>query len=302
MRIWEGDEWKTAFYTRYGHFEYQVMPFGLSNAPASFDGYINKILAEKLDIRIVIYLDVILIYTKNPGQPHVNTVQWVLEQLQKPDMYANLKKCWFHEDEVQFLGFVVSAQRIKIKKEKIETVKDWPELQSVRDIQVFLGFANFYRRFINNYSRITAPLTSIFQITGKDNLSVQASGHEEDQDTTAGAANASGTGGGASGGSIKNLSIAAKLAKSKKSNFVKTNSGIDFLTLGAKEAFKRLQNAFIETSILRHYDSECHIRIETDALGYAIGGMVSQMTLDQLSSDHGNHENLNPIFSKPKIS
>ena len=79
IRIREGDEWKTAFRTRYGHFEYQVMPFGLSNAPATFQGYVNKILAEKLDIFVVVYLDNILIYTKDPGQPHVKAICWVLD-------------------------------------------------------------------------------------------------------------------------------------------------------------------------------------------------------------------------------
>ncbi len=93
IRIWEGDKWKAAFRTRYGHFGYQVMPFGLSNAPASFQGYINQILAEKLDIFIVIYLDNILIYTEDPGQPHVEAMRWVLEQLRKHGLYANLKKC-----------------------------------------------------------------------------------------------------------------------------------------------------------------------------------------------------------------
>ncbi len=127
MRIREGDEWKTAFRTRYEHFEYQVMPFGLSNTLASFQGYINKILTEKLDIFVRVYLDDILIYTKDPGRPHVDTVQWVLEQLRKHDLYANLKKYRFHEDEVRFLGFVISAQGIKMEEERIEAIRDWPE-------------------------------------------------------------------------------------------------------------------------------------------------------------------------------
>ena len=96
MRIREGDEWKTAFRTRYGHFKYQVMPFGLSNALASFQEYINKILAEKLNIFIIVYLDDIFIYTKDPSQPHVNTVRSILKQLQKHAFFANLKKCCFH--------------------------------------------------------------------------------------------------------------------------------------------------------------------------------------------------------------
>ena len=93
MRIREGDEWKTTFRTRYGHFEYQVMPFGLTNTPASFQGYINKILVEKLDIFVIVYLDDILIYTKDDGNGHVTIVRWVLEQLRKFSLYANLKKC-----------------------------------------------------------------------------------------------------------------------------------------------------------------------------------------------------------------
>ncbi len=139
------------------------MPFGLSNAPASFQSYINKILAEKLDIFVVVYLDNILIYIEDPRQPHVEAVRWVLEQLRIPGLYANLKKCRFHEEEVRFLDFVILAQSIRIEEERIEAVKTWPEPQSVRDIQVFLGFANFYRRFIRNFSRIAAPLTSMLR-------------------------------------------------------------------------------------------------------------------------------------------
>ena len=165
MRIRKGDEWKTAFKTRYGHFEYQVMLFGLTNAPASFQGYINKILAEKLDIFVIVYLDDILIYTDDDGDGHVTAVRWVLEQLRKFSLYANLKKCRFHQEEVRFLGYVVSSEGIRMEDERIEAVKRWPEPQSVRDIQVFLGFANFYRRFIQGFSRIAAPLTSMLKIS-----------------------------------------------------------------------------------------------------------------------------------------
>ena len=95
MRIREGDEWKTAFRTWYGHFEYQVIFFGLSNAPASFQGYVNKILAEKLNVFVIVYLDDILIYTENASQGHVEAVRWVLGELQKYGLFANLKKCRF---------------------------------------------------------------------------------------------------------------------------------------------------------------------------------------------------------------
>ena len=148
MRICESDKWKTAFRTRYSHFKYQVMPFGLSNAPATFQGYVNKILAEKLDIFVIVYLDDILIYTEDPGQPHVEAVRWVLDQLRKYSLFANLKKCCFHQDEVRFLGYVVSSKRISIEAEQIEVVRKWLEPKLAQDIQVFLGFANFYWQFI----------------------------------------------------------------------------------------------------------------------------------------------------------
>ena len=148
MKIKEGNEWKTAFRTRYGHFEYQIIFFRLSNAPASSQGYINKILAEKLDVFIIVYLDNILIYTKDAGQAHVDAVQWVLNKLRKHGLFAKLKKFCFHNYEVWFFGYVVSAQRVKIEDKQIEAVKNWPELKSMRDIQVFLSFANFYQRFI----------------------------------------------------------------------------------------------------------------------------------------------------------
>ena len=124
------------------------MPFGLSNAPATFQGYVNKILAEKLDIFVVVYLDDILIYTEDPGQPHVEAIRWVLDQLRKHSLFANLKKCWFYQDEVRFLGYVVLSKEISMEAKRIEVVKDWLELKSVRNIQVFLGFTNFYWRFI----------------------------------------------------------------------------------------------------------------------------------------------------------
>ena len=99
------------------------MPFGLMNASASFQGYINKILIEKLNIFVIVYLENILIYTKDDGDDHVAVVQWVLEQLRKFLLYANLKKCRFHQDEVRFLGYVVSSKGICMEDERIEAVK-----------------------------------------------------------------------------------------------------------------------------------------------------------------------------------
>ncbi len=200
------------------------------------------------------------------------------------------------------MGFVVLTQGIRIEEEKIEAVRDWPEPQSVRDIQVILGFANFYRRFIRNFSRIAAPFTSILRTTNKstgdETQSTQAIENERNQDVPASA------GSGGVGRSFENLSIAAKSTKSKKSdlskaNFARVNSGTDFLTLKAKQAFIYLRKAFTKALILRHFDPECHIRIETDALGFIIGGVLSQMTSDQYSFDHVTYED--PNSSKSKI-
>ena len=100
------------------------MSFGLSNALASFQEYINKILDEKLDVFVIVYLDEILIYTEDAGQAHVNAVWWVFEELRKHGLFANFKKCWFYKDEVRFLGYVVSAQGVWMKDKRIEAVKN----------------------------------------------------------------------------------------------------------------------------------------------------------------------------------
>ncbi len=135
------------------------MPFGLTDVTAMFQGYINKILAEKLDVFVIVYLDDILIYTENERKEHIQAVQWVLDQWWKHSLYANLKKCCFHQDEMRFPGYIVSHQGIQMEEKRIKVVHDWLEPQSVQDIPVFLGFAKFYQRFIQGFSRLAAPLT-----------------------------------------------------------------------------------------------------------------------------------------------
>ena len=162
IRIRSGDEWKTAFRTRYGHFEYLVMPFGLANAPATFQAYINRALAGLVDIICVVYLDDILIYSAEEAE-HWKHVKRVLERLRNFALYASLKKCQFNTTKVEFLGFVVSTDGVAMDQERVATVKDWPKPQTYREVQVFLGFANFYRRFIYRYSNIAAPLTNLLK-------------------------------------------------------------------------------------------------------------------------------------------
>lgn len=139
------------------------MLFSLSNTLASFQEYINKILAEKLDIFIIMYLDNILIYIEDLGQPYINVVRWVLEQFQRHGLFTNLKKCYFYQNKICFLKFVVSVQSINIEGKKIEIIKTWPELMSIRDIQVFLKFTNFYWRFIQEFSKIVVLFTLILK-------------------------------------------------------------------------------------------------------------------------------------------
>ena len=166
VRIKEGDEWKTAFRTRYGHFEYNVMPFGLTNAPAVFQHMMNDIFLEHLDDFVVIYLDDILIYSKNKEE-HEKHVRLVLEKLRERGLYAKLEKCLFHQTEMEFLGFVATTDGLKMDPKKVEAIVSWEAPKTVRDVQCFLGFANFYRIFIKNYSRVAAPLT---RLTCKDKL------------------------------------------------------------------------------------------------------------------------------------
>lgn len=162
VRIREGDEWKTAFRTRYGHFEYLVMPFGLTNAPATFQAYINRALADVVDIFCVVYLDDILIFSDSL-EAHWGHVKQVLERLRHHNLYVKLSKCTFASSEVEFLGFLVNTQGIKMDPERIRTIAEWPTPRTFRDVQVFLGFANFYRRFILGYSKVAGALTTLLK-------------------------------------------------------------------------------------------------------------------------------------------
>ena len=121
------------FKTRYDHFEYQVMSFSLTNAPTSFQGYIIKIFAEKFDIFVIVYRDNILIYTDDDGNSHIAAIQWVLEQLRKFSLFANLKKYQFHQKKVRFLDYMMSSSGIRIEDKIIEAVQQWPKPQSVKE-------------------------------------------------------------------------------------------------------------------------------------------------------------------------
>src|SRR5260221_3772798 len=158
--ITEGDEPKTAFRTCYGSYEWQVMPFGLSNTPVAFQRFINEVLRDLMDICMVGYLDNILIYSDSL-EDHWDHIHEVLCRLCTAGLYTNLKKCKFHMDTVEYLRFILSPKGLQMDPAKVSMILDWPEPWKVQDVQAFLGFANFYRRFIHNYSEITLPLNHL---------------------------------------------------------------------------------------------------------------------------------------------
>ena len=160
VRIREGDEWKTTFRTKYGSFEWLVMPFGLSNAPGAFQRFMNDVFADMLDVCVVVYLDNILIYSSDKAT-HRKQVKEVLRRLRKHGLYAKPEKCEFDRESVEYLGYILSPAGLTMASDKIQTIQDWPEPRRVKDIQSFLDFANFYRRFIYNFSDITVPLTRL---------------------------------------------------------------------------------------------------------------------------------------------
>jgi len=152
------DVQKTAFRSRYGHYEYVVMPFSVTNAPAVFMDYMNRIFQPFLDKFVVVFIDDILIYSKTREQ-HAEHLRLVLGVLREKHLYAKLSKCEFWMDEVQFLGHVISAQGIAVDPAKVEAVVKWESPKSTTEIKSFVGLAGYYRIFIEGFSKIVAPLT-----------------------------------------------------------------------------------------------------------------------------------------------
>ena len=126
------------------------MPFSLSNAPAAFQQFINTIFTNLLDVCVIVYLDDILVFSENESL-HEEHIQEVLRRLCKHGLFANPLKCEFHTDTTEYLGYILSPSGLSMSVEKIKAIQDWPEPRKVKDIQSFLGFANFYCRFIHKY-------------------------------------------------------------------------------------------------------------------------------------------------------
>ncbi len=227
LQIQEGDEWKTVFQTRYGLFEYLVIPFGLTNAPASFQSYINRVLRPYFDIIVIVHLDNVLVFSHNSSL-HKKHVREVLKALLKAGLYAKLSKCLFSVTRILFLGFIFTDKGVEMEEDRISTILNWPEPESVREVQSFLGFTNFYRRFVKRFSNIAHPPTDM-----------------------------------------------TKEVAQKTKKYVALRKK-DFLTPKAHRSFQELGATFTNSPFLVHFDTKRPIRLETDASGYAISGMLSQ--------------------------
>ena len=218
LRIAHGYEWLTAFRTKYGLFEYTCVPFGLTNAPAAFQNFMDSIFSDLLYKGVVIYLDDIMIYTKTMDE-HIILVTEILSRLRKHNLTANLKKCHFHKESVDFLGHVISADGIRMDPKKVSAIMDWPVPKNVKDVQMFLGLANYYRIFIPNFSHRAMALTELL----------------------------------------------------KKDNQFEWSSK-------CTSAFDDLKQAFQNEVMLAFPDVDKPFIVETDASGYALGGILSQFT------------------------
>jgi hypothetical protein len=155
----EGDEWKTAFKTKFGLYEWLVMPFGLTNAPSTFMLLMNHVLRPFIGKFVVVYFDDILLYNKSLDE-QVEHIKCVLAVLRKECLFANLAKCTFCTNKVVFLCFVVSAQGVEVDKEKIKAVRDWLPPQNVSQVRSFLGLGGFYYPFVKDFSTIAAQYMS----------------------------------------------------------------------------------------------------------------------------------------------
>ncbi|CAJ2636548.1 unnamed protein product [Trifolium pratense] len=164
IRVKTEDIPKTAFRTRYGHYEYSVMPFGVTNARGVFMEYMNRIFHSFLDKFVVVFIDDILVYSKSEEE-HKEHLRIVLQILKEKKLYAKLSKCEFWLKEVSFLGHVISSGGIAVDPAKVDAVLQWGTPESVSEIRSFLGLAGYYRRFIEGFLKLALPLT---QLTIKD--------------------------------------------------------------------------------------------------------------------------------------
>ena len=159
-RVRETDIPKTPFRTLYGHFKFTMMPLGLMNAPTAFMDLVHRVFQPYLDQFVVVFVVDILIYSQSEWE-HEYHLRIILQLLRDHQLYANFSKCEFWLTEVRFLGHMVSTSGVSMDPEKVEAVMSWERLKSVFEIRSFLGLAGYYRRFIEDFSRLATPMTRL---------------------------------------------------------------------------------------------------------------------------------------------
>ncbi|KAL4279050.1 hypothetical protein GQ457_03G026640 [Hibiscus cannabinus] len=162
IRMWEPNIPKTAFRTHEGHYEFVVISFGLTNAPATFQGLMNQLFKGLLRKTVLVFLDDILVYSENFAD-HLQHLKVVLEILRSNRLYAKRSKCSFGADAVDYLGYIISGGKISMEDSKVKCIQEWPAPNSVKDLRGFLGLSGYYRRFIRGYGGIAKPLTDLLK-------------------------------------------------------------------------------------------------------------------------------------------
>ena len=162
LRFRDSDIAKTSFRTRYGHYEFVVMLFGLTNAPATFMYLMNRVFKQYLDLFVIVFIDDILIYSRIEEE-HASHSRLLQQTLEDRQLFTKFSKCEFWLQSVAFLGHIVSREGIHVDSQKIAAVKQWPRPTSATDIKSFLGLAGYYIRFVEGFSSIASPLTRLTQ-------------------------------------------------------------------------------------------------------------------------------------------